>query len=126
MTNNDFHKIEKPPKNLMFVRFRMNMWNLSVATEAIEYYSKREIPIVLTWMAYHKKESIPENRLPFYSYRKRTQNSYYAIRHESWKNIMGLFIRNKYVYSCGREGVASACKFCGNCLREYYSTIERI
>jgi len=35
----------------------------------------------------------------------------------------------KWVYSCGKiEGEAgtNACRHCGNCLREYYATLERM
>ena len=125
MTNIVFHMIE-PPVNLMFVRYRVNMWNLPIAEEAIKYYSEYNIPIVLTWMAYHNEDSIPKKYRECYQYRKRTKNSYFAIKHDYWKNTMNLFVENKHVYSCGREGVASGCKFCGNCLREYFSTKEKM
>ncbi|GAG14067.1 unnamed protein product, partial [marine sediment metagenome] len=39
-------------KNLMFVRFRANTWNIELQKECIEFYSRRDIPIVLTFMAY--------------------------------------------------------------------------
>ncbi len=124
MTDTDFHKIDRlfdVPKNLMFVRFRCNMWNLKLAHECVGYYSSRLVPIVLTFMAYHDASSIPENHSIFYPERKRTLNSYFAITTSAWRGVMKQFEDNKYVYSCGREGVASGCKFCGNCLREYFA-----
>ena len=38
------------------------------------------------------------------------------------------FTDNKLVYSCGTEGGSGTtlCRFCGNCLREFYATKERM
>lgn len=124
MTDLDFHKIEDPPPNLMFVRFRTNTWNLSICDGAVDWYSDREVPIVLTFMAYHKEKDVVHK--PCYHYRKRTLNEYYVISFEAWHATMDRYKTNKWVYSCGREGIASQCRFCGNCLREYFATMERI
>jgi len=124
MTDNDFYnyKLSHIPKNLMFVRFRTNTWNLNLCDRAVDYYTKEEIPVVLTFMAYHNKKDIKE--IEDYQYRKRTLNSYWAITNSAWLYTMDRYLGNKYVYSCGREGIASQCKFCGNCLREYFATME--
>lgn len=58
-TDKGFHKLQTIPKNLMFVRFRSNTWNRKIRDEAVEFYTSREVPVVLTWMAYHDLESIP-------------------------------------------------------------------
>jgi len=128
MTDKDFYKLDPIPKNLMFVRIRTNMWNVHpVVLPAVEYYTSKEVPVVLTFMAYfNNPEKIPEDFDCCYSFRKRTLNSYYAITNVAWKLVMSLFEDNKYVYSCGREGIATGCKFCGNCLREYFATMERL
>ena len=126
MTDNSFHRIEDPPTNLMFVRFRTNTWNLAVCEQAVDWYGDREVPIILTFMAYHKEESIPTHQRHNYFYRKRTINPYYVIDTRAWKRVMDEYWTNKWVYSCGREGISSGCKDCGNCLREYYATMERI
>ena len=126
MTDTSFHKIEDPPDNLMFVRFRTNTWNLSLLDEAVEWYSERNIPIILTFMAYHKADSIPPLSAGSYSYRDRTVNKYYAINAKIYRMIMAVYTDNKFVYSCGREGIASECRFCGNCLREFFATKERM
>lgn len=124
-TDADFHRIESPPPNLMFARFRTNTWNLSICDQAVEWYSDRQVPIVLTFMAYNNAEDV---RHPswFYSYRKRTLNQYHAITTDGWTYVMNRYRYNRWVYSCGREGVASGCRFCGNCLREYFATMERL
>ena len=115
-------------KNLMFVRFRTNTWNTTLADECVRYYSEREIPIVLTFMAYYGA-SIPEEHRDNYVFRKRTLNSYNAITTKAWRKIMQKYEDNKWVHSCGKiEGELgdTHCRFCGNCLREYFATIRRI
>jgi hypothetical protein len=117
------------PKNLMFVRFRTNMWNLEKADEVIEYYAFHSVPTVLTFMAYYSEESIPEDFRQDYMYRKRTLNSYYAITTDAWERVMQRYKYNKWVYSCGKiegEKGVTGCRFCGNCLREFFATMERM
>jgi hypothetical protein len=127
MTDKEWHKVEPIPKNLMFVRVRTNAWNLkNVVNPAVNYYTTHEVPVVLTFMAYYDEKPLMNDD---YIYRKRTMNSYYAITTAAWERIMLPFRYNKYVYSCGKvegEKGTSGCKYCGNCLREYYNTIERM
>jgi hypothetical protein len=126
MTDEDFHKIDVPPKNLMFVRFRVNTWNLKLADDAITYYTKRGVPIVLTYMAYTKP--VPEGHRFSYPVQQRTTNEYFAISQTAWELIMMRYTKNPLVYSCGRygcvkwEGGKTGCAYCGNCLREYFAT----
>ena len=64
-----------------------------------------------------------------YIYRKRTLNSYYAITTAAWMAIMDRYRLNKFVSSCGKiEGELgkTGCRYCGNCLREYFATVERM
>lgn len=137
MTDSSFHVLVDPiPNNLMFVRFRSNTWNRTLCGKAVEYYTSRKVPVVLTFMAYHVN---PRDRFTpgcdrftaenSYIYRKRTLNSYWAISTSAWLTTMEMFKFNNLVYSCGHiEGECgnTGCKYCGNCLREYYSTIQRI
>jgi len=126
-TDYQFYKIE-PSQNLMFVRMRTNTWNLELVDRAIDYYSLKEIPIVLTFMAYFDL-SIPEKHQENYIFRKRTLNSYWAITTSAWEQIMNRYKYNKWVYSCGKiegEKGTSACRYCGNCIREYFATMERL
>lgn len=111
--------------NLMFVRFRTTTWNLLLADKVIDHYTKMGIPVVLTFLAFYE-EAVP---LPYsvdYELRKRTLNEYFAIRHSAWRRVMEPYRDNPLVHSCGIEGVSSSCKNCGNCLREYYATLERM
>jgi len=122
--------VDPIPKNLMYVRVRTNMWNIdNVVRPAIEHYTKQGVPVVLTFMAYYDTaDTMPESCKIAYEYRKRTLNSYWAIKFEYWKWIMDQFVENALVHSCGREDIkdGSKCRNCGNCIREYFSTRERI
>ena len=126
LTDKSFHKVSS--LKLMFVRARVNMWNLDLIDEIVNYYSNEEIPIVLTFMAYFKK-SIPSEYEKYYIFRKRTLNSYWAITTKAWESVMDRYKYNKYVYSCGKiegEKGTTLCRFCGNCLREYFATMTRL
>ena len=127
-TDDSFFKVDRPPKNLMFVRFRTNTWNLDMADEAVRFYSEREVPVVLTFMAYYD-EGIPAEERCNYVFRKRTLNEYWAITTEAWDRVMARYRHARWVYSCGKvEGElgVSGCRFCGNCLREYFAATERM
>jgi hypothetical protein len=116
------------PKNLMFVRLRTNTWNTDVVDKAVDYYTGKDIPVVLTFMAYYT-ETIPEQHKDNYTYRKRTTNFYYAIKTDAWEQIMAKYKYNRRVYSCGKiegEKGSTGCRYCGNCLREFYATIIRM
>lgn len=130
LTDKFYHILGKVPLNLMFVRFRTNTWNLDLCDSAVEYYSGKEVPIILTFMAYFNyATSIPSQDLNNYIFRKRTLNSYYAITTEAWRKVMARYQDNKWVYSCGKiegEKGDTHCRFCGNCLREYFVTLTRL
>jgi len=113
------------PPNLMFVRARTNTWNLGLVDMTVEYYSAREIPIILTFMAYYTNTIRPgyEND---YSYRQRTMNSYWVITPEAWDRVMACYAGNKWVYACGKDANTFACSRCGNCLREYFHTLHKL
>lgn len=129
MTDTSFYKLDPIPDNLMYVRIRTNTWNLDkVVKPAVSYYAPKNVPIVLTFMAYFSTP-IPEGHEDNYVFRKRTLNSYWAITTKAWEEIMELFKYNIYVYSCGKiEGElgSTKCVRCGNCIREYYATKTRM
>jgi len=113
------------PPNLMFVRMRTNTWNLHLVDETVKYYSEREIPVVLTFMAYYEAD-IPAGHEKDYTYRKRTLNSYWVITTEAWDRVMARYKGNKWVYSCGKNADTFACSRCGNCLREYFFVSQKL
>ncbi len=117
------------PRNLMFVRFRTDTWNLDLADAAVEYYATREVPVVLTFMAYHSVDSIPQERRGDYVLRRRTTNEYWAITTDAWRAIVSRYLESKWVSWCGRvegERGDTHCRHCGNCLKEYFATMERL
>ncbi|TET81253.1 hypothetical protein E3J38_04240 [candidate division TA06 bacterium] len=129
-TDKHFYRVETEEnlKKLMFVRARVNTWNGPLVDKIVEWYSAKKIPIVLTFMAYYK-QPIPELYQRNYIYRIRTSNPYWAITTETWDLIMRLYAHNKWVHSCGKiegEEGTTLCRFCGNCLREFYATMERM
>jgi len=127
-TDNHWVSLNPIPKNLMFIRVRVNVWNLTLTDEVVDYYSRREVPIILTFMAYFVTP-IKEGFKQHYLFRKRTLNSYWAISTASWETVMNRYKYNKWVYCCGKiegEKGTTACRHCGNCIREYFATMERL
>ena len=121
--------LKNPPKNLMFVRFRTNTYNLSIADLVVKHYSAKEVPIVLTFMAYFNPPEWFEAHRKDYIFRCRTLNTYWAITTKAWERVMKRYRLNKWVHSCGKiegESGSTACRHCGNCLREYFATKERM
>ena len=129
ITDTEWHKLDPIPKNLMFVRIRTNMWNMiSVVRPAIEYYTEKRVPIVLTFMAYYDTP-VPKEWQYCYIFKKRTLNAYWVLKTNFWKMIMDEFWKNDMVYSCSKiegESASRSCARCGNCIREYFVTMERI
>jgi hypothetical protein len=129
MTDDSFYKIDKPPVNLMFVRFRSNTWNIELACDAADFYEKRNIPLILTFMAYNELLSIPIDYQKDYIRAKRTLNEYWCITYAAFRYIITL-INSHMVYTCGRvtndNKHSTLCMHCGNCIREYYNTKERM
>lgn len=126
-----FHRLGSRPNNLMFVRVRVNTWNLHLVHEVVEYYTAGwdswRVPIVFTFMRYYETP-VPKAHLAYYAHRQCTMNYYWAITTGAWEGIMDRYKYNRYVYSCGTEGEmgTTLCRHCGNCLREYYATLERM
>jgi len=130
-TDKSFYAIGKYaiPTNLMMVRVRTNTWNIDLVDQVVSYYTRSEVPVILTFMAYYSPESVPKEHHRNYQWRKRTLNSYWAITTSAWRRIMNRYRDNKWVHSCGKiegEKGDTHCRFCGNCIREYFATMERL
>ena len=79
MTDSDFYKLDPIPKNLMFVRIRTNMWNINtVVRPAVEYYTSKEVPVVLTFMAYYQEgDEMPDDiKIQSFRYKRRLEQAY--------------------------------------------------
>ena len=108
-------------KNIMFVRIKTNTWNLDLVDKAVNYYSSKKTPVVLTMMRYLHSEHVknPED----YEYQKNILNSYYKLKEEPFKSkIHGRYQDN--VLYCGVPNGPKFCKECGNCEKLYNSFIE--
>lgn len=110
MTDETAHLVDECPPNLMFVRFRTNTWNLDLCDEVVEHYASREVPIILTFMAYfavNADDRIPKHHQANYIWRKRTMNAYWAITTDAWRQVKGkLFPEFEIVCDyCGCKGV---------------------
>lgn len=103
--------------NLMFVRLRVSSTNLEFVKQAIEYYTKRLIPVVLTFMAYYDYEPPGTH---FYEWKKRYINAYWCPK-ESFKKRILKEIGNRLVSICG-----DLCKDCKNCETYYWQTLKRM
>lgn len=120
MTNTAIH-ILQPAKNLMFFRFRANTWNIELAKRACKEYCPTH-PIVLTFMRYKSWDAIIDKHN--YSTQKHILNSYISLdKGIQWEIREYLMHRYGPVYLCGTYW-SSLCKHCGNCLREYFRTIQ--
>lgn len=128
ITDTDWHIVNPIPVNLMFVRVRTHMGNLALVDWVVGYYTNLKVPVVLTFMAYYNQD-VREGYEQYYVYRKRTTNSYYAITTDAWREVMERYRDNPYVYSCGKiegERGMTGCARCGNCVREFFVTRERM
>jgi len=125
LTDTDFHSLTVSiPKNLMFIRARVNSWNVGLIGQIVDYYTSLKTIVVLTFMAYYTN-NIPEQHREYYTWKKRTINTYWCLKQERVEEIFDLFRNNPYVYLCGYKGTYT-CQRCGNCIREYFNTIERM
>lgn len=105
--------------NVMFVRFRLNTWNEGLANKVVEHYTNLGIPVVMTFMRYMNRESIPREHRKFYRWQHHILNDHFILRGGIRTAMMLRWGKNKFVYSCG-NGKSSYCKDCGNCTRFYY------
>lgn len=113
------------PNNLMFVRARVNTWNLDLIDRIVGHYSAKDVPVVLTYMAYYETP-IPEEHQKYYAYRARTMNSYWVINPGEWDRIFDRYSDNKLVKTCGADATKFACTDCRNCENLYRTKVEQL
>jgi hypothetical protein len=101
-------------ENLMFVRFRLNMWNLPVANAVVAYYTAYGIPVVMTFMRYKDINNIPEQYRKDYVFKKNVSSEYYCLAPAVRNSVMEAWDSNQKVLQCG-SSFRPFCKYCGNC-----------
>jgi hypothetical protein len=106
-----------PPVNLMFVRLRVSVTNLTHVRDAIVHYTSRGVPVVLTYMAYYS--DVPKYT-QFYEWRERHINSYWCPK-EEWKLQILKSMKDRLVSNCDY-----LCKDCMSCESYYWQTLKRM
>ena len=112
-------------KELMFVRFRVNTWNLKLCDEAVRSWCGLGIPLVLTDMRYYNEEAVesPED----YQWKKHILNSYYCLKPEALDCILKRYADNGLVFWCGNPFSKSTyCSECRICEILYWRTKQRL
>jgi hypothetical protein len=126
MTDSRAHLLDPIPSNLMFVRVRTNLWNLDLVDTVVEHYDSRNVPVVLTFMAYYDEKEVDKSCRSSYEWKTRTLNPYWVLRREGWERVVDRYNERPLVYTCGKDHKTYSCARCGNCLREYYATLCRM
>jgi hypothetical protein len=110
------------PDNLMFVRLRVSSTNLQLVDTAAWEYTKRGVPVVLTFMAYYDKTPDPQ----FYEWRVRHTNSYWCPTNRFIESVRARpLLGHRLVSMCGALD-DNYCRSCRNCETYYVQTIKRI
>ena len=110
--------VNKGLDNVMFVRVRTSIFNIVEVDKAVDFYSKFNVPIVLTFMRYYSEDAIPGEYKKHFVYKKHVTNNYYCHG-----NNIKMFIMDRYkglgVRMCGTLS-SSRCIDCGNCELLYW------
>lgn len=120
MTDHDFYMPDgKLIRDLMFVRFRANMWNQDLLKQAVDKWCGWEVPIVITFMRYYNERSIQDSHA-FYSKKAHILNPSWSVNQAGWEEICKPYRDSPLVSTCGANAKEHACRYCGVCLREYW------
>jgi len=112
------------PPNVMFVRIRVNTWEIEHQDEMVAYYLDQGVPIVLTFLNYTDSTFIPNCAWNNYSERVHVTNRYWRPTRFSI-----LFVMERYkdmgVRMCGTPW-SSRCVDCRNCEFLYWECLRRM
>jgi len=120
--------VKDPPKNLMFVRFRLATDNLEEADRAVQHYwLEHGIPVVMTFMRYYAKAAVPDPDK--YEFRQSVINSYWMIKVAVMLEMMSRWAKAnppiRGVRMCGTP-YSSFCGDCRNCEFLYWDCLRRM
>ena len=113
-----------PPANLMFIRLRVSSTNLDHIYSAVSFWTRNNIPIVLTFMAYYDKKPV---NIENYIWKKRHINSYWCPIREFMAEVLKRMkkIGGRLVSLCS-DLDSYSCKECRNCETYYYQTLKHM
>ncbi len=116
----------RPPKNLMFVRLRVNTTNLERVYYAARWWCGRHIPVVLTFMRYLDVLSISPTERHKYALRKHVYNEWYVLQDRYVKDVLRTldFDYEPLMHVCGYP--SPMCVDCGLCEHFYYVTKRKL
>jgi len=113
------------PDNVMFVRVRVDSWDMETADKAVEHYlKKRGTPVVLTFMRYYDGAKIPTEAKGDYEWKKHLVNKYYCIKSKTILRIMSRF-KGMGIRMCSTPW-SSNCIDCRNCEFLYWEAMRRV
>jgi hypothetical protein len=119
------------PDNLMFIRLRVSSTNLRNIKLAAEWFTEKQVPVVLTFMAYYEAEpKPPADVLAAWVGRATsgvcgTSTPTGARPPRSSATSWACSRENRLVSYCGSlEG--SYCRLCLNCETHYHQTVKRM
>ena len=123
--------VDPIPDNLMFVRLRTSATNLKYVDTAADYYAKRQVPVVITFMAYYDCQPVVDERevgLPAdqcYVWKIRHVNPYWCATPALMQAVMDRYVDLRLVSMC--DSIASGyCRDCRNCESHYLQTMKRL
>ena len=105
-------------ENVMFVRVRVNTWDLVIQDRLVEHYLKEGVPVVLTFMRYYEVDSVPKDHQPLYAWKRHVLNEYWCPTPRAVIQVMGRYA-GKGVRMCGTPA-SSFCVDCRNCELLYW------
>jgi len=123
--------VDPIPDNLMFVRLRTSGTNLPLVDEAVDYYTDRQVPIAITFMAYYTeapKVDEAEVGLPAdegYRWKVRHINPYHCATPAFMRTVLSRYADNRLVSMCGSIE-SGYCRDCRNCETYYVQTMKRL
>lgn len=118
-------KLAKVTPNLMFVRVRVDSWDMETVEKALDHYWKKHgIPVVLTLMRFYNGDLIPESAKGDYVWRKNLLNKYYCLTPEAVLKIMERF-KGTGARMCGTP-VSSNCIDCRTSEFLYWEAMRRL
>jgi hypothetical protein len=112
-------------KELMFVRFRLNTWNLDLCDAAVKEWTGKGVVFVITDMRYYDASAVkkPDD----YLWKQHILNSYFCLKPEELDKVFRRYSDNGLVEWCGnKETKSTYCKDCGVCQETYADTKLRM